>query len=53
MATEAGPGKLRAGGQTLKELESGMAAWEQGAGPVLPTANYSPEPCAALKRAGV
>lgn len=30
MATEAGPGKLRAREQTLKELESGMAAWEQG-----------------------
>lgn len=30
MATEAGPGKLRAGGRTLKELESGTAAWEQG-----------------------
>lgn len=30
MATEAGPGKLGAGGQALKELESGMAAWEQG-----------------------
>lgn len=30
MATEAGPGKLRAGRWTLKELESGTAAWEQG-----------------------
>lgn len=30
MATEARPGKLRARGETLKELESGMAAWEQG-----------------------
>lgn len=28
MATEAGPGQLRAGGQTLKELKFGMAAWE-------------------------
>lgn len=30
MAAEAGPGKLRAGGRTLKELESSVAAWEQG-----------------------